>query len=241
MDLLRALVLVPLVFGSLACSRSDDGAETDWALVRSPEFVNRVIPGDRPLAIVAVEGDAEARVELVATIDLAGATASVVPASLQPGEAGEVWVSLPPTNTESPFEVTVTGTGDGVDRSIVIGATAIPGSDDLAATATEIVAVFLDELGGAVPGLPSDPAELGTGTPVAGLLVVSHYAWFTDEFEIGLAWHIMVAPDDWAELTMRPRDELQPTRAFRLDSWSTALAGGAATIAEIEPPPEVMR
>ena len=76
---------------------------------------------------------------------------------------------------------------------------------------------------------------------MAGLLVVSHYAWFTDDAEIGLAWHIMVAPDDWAELTIRPRDQLAPTQAFRLNSWSTALAGGDIEIDAIEPPPEVTR
>jgi hypothetical protein len=83
--------------------------------------------------------------------------------------------------------------------------------------------------------------ELTGGTPVAGLLVVSHYAWFTPEYEVGLAWHIMGAPDDFAELYVRPRGGLAPTRAFRVGSWSTALAGGAADVREIDAPAEVTR
>ena len=51
----------------------------------------------------------------------------------------------------------------------------------------------------------------------------------------------MVAPDDWAELTIRPRDQLTPTHAFRLNSWSAAVAGGDIQIETVEPPPEVIR
>ena len=152
-----------------------------------------------------------------------------------------MWVDLPEVTEEVPFTVTVTAAGGSDDDGVTIAATAVPGSDDLAATAGDIAAVFLDELAGSVDGLPATVEELGSGTPVAGLLVVSHYAWFSDEYEVGLGWHIMVAPDDWAELYLRPRDELTPTRAFRLDSWSTALAGGPFTITEIDPPPEVTR
>ena len=243
MRLRRSLFALPLLLGALACSGSDDDAAPApaWALVRSPEFVNRVIPGERPLAIVSVDGDGTERIDLTGTVSMAGASVTLRPPAITPGEASEVWVSLPATGTETPFEVVVTGTRSGDERTVTIGATAVPGVDDVAGTAEEIVTVFLDELGGSVPGLPTDVADLTGGTPVAGLLVVTHYAWFTDGFEIGLAWHVMIAPDDWSELTVRPRDEVRPTQAFRLDSWSTALAGGEYAITEIEPPIEVTR
>jgi hypothetical protein len=51
----------------------------------------------------------------------------------------------------------------------------------------------------------------------------------------------MVAPDDWAELYLRPRDELRPTRAFRVSSWSAALAGEPVEFTEVAPPDEVVR
>lgn len=124
---------------------------------------------------------------------------------------------------------------------MTINATATPGVDDLEATALDIAGVFLERLKDDAPELPDRTVDLKNGSPVAGLLVVTHYAWFVDELEIGLAWHIMVAPDDFAELYIRPRMQLTPTRAFRLDSWSTALAGGAFTITEIPAPGEVTR
>ena len=139
------------------------------------------------------------------------------------------------------FTVAVVGTNGGTQRSLDITATAVPGTDDLEEMATQIAAVFIDQLAGTVSGVPATTAALGAGTPVAGLLVVTHYAWFTDEYEIGLAWHVMVAPDDWAELYVRPRKVLAPTVAFRLDSWSTALGGGDFTVTEIDAPAEVTR
>jgi hypothetical protein len=105
---------------------------------------------------------------------------------------------------------------------------------------TEIADVFLAGLD-AAEGLPADASGLTGGTPVAGLLVVSHYAWFTDDLEIGLGWHVMVPPDDWAELYVRPRSAPAPTAAFRLGSWSTALDGGDTTVTEIAPPADVTR
>lgn len=241
MSLFRVWCVLPLAVVALACDRSGEGTPPDWDLVRSPEFVNRVIPGERPLALVSTADDEGERADLRAVISLDGATVTLRPASITPGEVSEVWVDLPPTDTDTPFEVTVTGTRGNTERTVTVQGTAIPGGDDLADMAEQIVAVFLAELAGTVPGLPADASELTGGTPVAGLLVVSHYAWFTDEYEVGLSWHIMIAPDDWSELYLRPRNQLQPTLAFRLDSWSTALAGGTFTVSEAAPPFEVTR
>jgi hypothetical protein len=204
----------------------------------SPAFVNRLVAGHRPLALVAVDDDGGAA--LTATIDLADAAVSVEPRALTGPGVAEIWVDLPAVDLETPFVVTVVADRDAHDRSVTIDATAVPGTDDLAATATEIAAVFVRDLNGEA-GLPTSTTGLVDGTPVAGLLVVSHYAWFTDDLEIGLSWHIMIAPDDFSELYVRRRDELVPERAWRIDSWSRALAGSSYTLSEIEPPAEVVR
>ena len=240
MKSIRVLCVLALAAASSACG-SDGSTPSEFTLSRSPQHVNRVIPGERPLALVTVTAQGEGEVELTATVSLDGASATVRPASLPAGEAAEVWVELPETDTEAEFTVTVTGERDGLEHKVDITATAVPGVDDLADTATQIADVFLAELDGSVDGLPATAGELIGGTPVANLLVVTHYAWFTDEYEIGLAWHVMVAPDDWAELYIRPRNELTPSAAYKLGSWSTALGGGEFTITEIDPPVEVTR
>lgn len=236
------LVLGP---GLAGCGwwQSDDGdGATTLEVVRSPEFVNRLISGERPLALVEVSGDAQAGpVELSAESSIDGMAVRLEPSSIDVGQVAEVWVDVPVVDRDVSFTVTVTASQGDEEASVLVGATAIQGVDDLADTAEQIVQVFLDEMGDEVPGLPASAGELTGGTPIAGLLVVTHYAWFTPEYEVGLAWHIMVAPDDFAELYVRPRRSLVPTRAFRIGSWSTALAGGEADLREIDPPAEVTR
>lgn len=242
-----SIVVVALLGWSGCGDGADDGgddgpAARPFELSTSPEFVNRIIPGHRPLALVTATGDGTDVIAIDVTIDLDDALAEVQPAEIAPGGVAEIWVEVPDVAQEVPFGVTVTGTRGTEERTVTIDATAVPGTDDLGPTAVDIAGVFIDEFAGTVDDLPSTTSELINGTPVAGLLVVSHYAWFTDTAEIGLAWHIMVAPDDWAELTIRPRGDLAPTQAFRLDSWTTALAGGTFEIDPIEPPPpEVTR
>jgi len=253
----RRLAIVALVAAALvpACAddRSDDtdgGQGTDGGpavqieLSASPQFVNRLIPGRRPLALVTLDAPAGTTAQLTGTATPAGVGVVFEPATIGPGGVAEVWVDLPATDSETPLAVEVTATSATAQHTVTINATAVPGSDDLADDAARIMAAIIDRAqaaGEEMPGLPTDVGDLPAGTPVAGLLVVSHYAWFTDEVEIGLAWHIMVAPDDWAEVYVRPRGELVPTHAWRLGSWSTALAGGETTVEAIAPPAEVTR
>lgn len=45
--------------------------------------------------------------------------------------------------------------------------------------------------------------------------------FFSVRWEIGVRWHIMIPPDNWAEIYLRERFvEVQPTRGFKLDSWT---------------------
>ena len=236
-----ALLSVICLLSPLACGDSDGDAGQALAVVRSPQFVNRMVPGKRPLAIVTALNDDGDPAELSGVSSLAGMTVSFVPATLGAGASAEVWVNVPEVSEDTPFTVTVTAARGDESRSLTIDATAVAGSDDLADTAREIAAVFLARVHDQVQGLPAEPAGLTNGTPVAGLLVVSHYAWFTEAYEIGLAWHIMIAPSDFAEMYVRPRGSSTPTRAFRINSWSTAVAGGTYELTEITAPAEVTR
>jgi len=172
------------------------------------------------VSIVQLVGDQRSPVDLVATSTLTDAVVPVEPSSIAGGGVAEVWIEIPEVADEIPFSLTVASAGGAVLEPVTIDAVAVPGVDDLADQATEIAGLFIDRIEEDVPGLPADESGLVGGTPVAGLLVVTHYAWFTAEAEIGVAWHIMVAPDDFAELYVRPRSELRPTRAFRVSSWT---------------------
>ncbi|MBI4932423.1 MAG: hypothetical protein HY828_01010 [Actinobacteria bacterium] len=231
-----ALVAVAVLLAG--CTKSADEPTTTVDLSASPQYVNRLIPGHRPLGLVSVGGNS-GEFHLEGTASIEGVTVSFEPADVAAGGVAEVWVDLPEASEELPFQVEV----QDPDRTSVatFAATLVPGTDDLAGTAEQVLGVFLERIGDDVAGLPESAIGLAGGTPVAGLLVVSHYAWFTDTYEITVAWHIMIAPDDFAELYLRPRDSLVPPLAYRINSWSTALAGGEYTFTEVDPPAEVTR
>lgn len=49
--------------------------------------------------------------------------------------------------------------------------------------------------------------------------MVSHYLFFSEEWELHIEWHIMMPPDDWARIDLRHRfDELEPSYAFEISS-----------------------
>ena len=85
-------------------------------------------------------------------------------------------------------------------------------------------------------GITEDTAWNGTMvSPV--WLIVSHYLFFSDEWEAHIYWHVMIPPHDWAKIDLRHRfDELAPSYAFEISS----LDAGSEPIA-IEVPETVWR
>lgn len=79
-----------------------------------------------------------------------------------------------------------------------------------------------------------------TWTPIyntAGILIVSHYLFKSEQWEMEVSWHVMIAPYDWAHIYLRQRCNLAPSWAGEITSWST----DNETINEVEPPIEIWR
>jgi hypothetical protein len=236
----RLSLLVVLML--LACCSA--GTDTPFTLSVAPEFVQGVIPEERLVLLVTIEeqdGPADP-VEITATADAGEVT--VEPSSIKEGEVAEVTYVADPVSGESevPFTVTVEASRGSLNEKAEVASVVVPWEDTISGTAGEILGVFTEWLAENEPDLGITPESEFAGTVVAPqLLVVTHYAFFDETWEIGLSWHIMVAPDDWSQIYLRPRAELAPTRAFQLDSWSNALAGQPIEIVEIPPPGEVTR
>jgi hypothetical protein len=219
-------------------------ANLPFQLEVGPSIVQGLVPGIPSMLLVTVEdeGDGDGgRVEISARADRGQVT--VDPTSIRAGEVAEViLVADPLSGDEIPIELTVTATRGSVVREHKLTTVVMPWEDTEASTASDILAVFIPWLAETHPDLGITPAVDFDGVLVAPrLLVVTHRAFFNDEWEIGLAWHIMVAPQDWAQIYLRPRDQMAPTKAFVLSSWSTALGGGRYEIREMPPPEEVVR
>jgi len=59
-----------------------------------------------------------------------------------------------------------------------------------------------------------------TGTIVnPGILVVMHYMFFSEDWEMYLTWHVMIPPYDWTRIYLRSRfTETQSSYAFEISS-----------------------
>ena len=78
-----------------------------------------------------------------------------------------------------------------------------------------------------IPWLAQHHPELGitgttewTGTIISPhILIVRYYMFFSEEWEMGIRWHVMIPPHDWAEIYLRHRhNNLSSVHAFKIDS-----------------------
>src|SRR4030042_1526014 len=136
------------------------------------------------------------------------------------GEVAEVVVIPASSSIGQIIEVTITGTRGSVTDEKVASFEVAEGEDDRQEYATKLLDKF-------VSWLATNPPELGitvntgvNGTMVSPVwLVVSHYLFFSEEWELHLEWHLMVPPYDWAKIDLRHRfDELAPSYAFEISS-----------------------
>lgn len=216
-----------------------DMPTTDFSLLvvppEEPVQARVAIPGERICFLVSIEAADDAPATISATA--AGASVTVRDPSVAPGTIGEVWVVPAASTIETTATVDITATRGTVKhtehRSIAI----MPMDDGRAADAQPHFERWLTWLIANQPELGITADTPWEPTFVSTFLVVSHYAYWSDEWEMVVAWHNMIPPHDWSEIYLRRRDtELRPSLAFHIDS----VAGGTEPH-PVEPPSEVLR
>jgi hypothetical protein len=204
----------------------------------SPPEVRTAIPGEGVCFLVVVTDAAASSDPVTITASAAGATIrSVEPASLPAGVIGEVWVVPDATTAETVAHVTITATRGVATQAVERSLPVFPMIDERAADAGP----HFDRW---VAWLIAEHPELGISTQtewqpefVSILLVVSHYAYWSPDWEVAVLWHNMIAPYDWTEIQLRHRwTESAPSLAFRIDSISNGTAPHA-----VDPPEVVVR
>ena len=229
------------VFMAPACG-GDAADNVPFTLQVAPEFVQGAIPGARTGLVVTITNESATDEPVAISATASGAQVTVQPTVIRNGEVAEVTVVVDPVVDETPLDIVVTGTRGGQELSVTRSTSVLPWEDDRGTYAATLLDVFTDWLAENRSDLAITPATEFTGSFVApGLLVVSHYLFVSDEWEVGLSWHVMLAPDDWAEVYLRPRATFAPTLAFRLQSQAAALDEDLIDIRPVPAPPEVVR
>ncbi|NHJ01648.1 MAG: hypothetical protein EAX86_05865 [Candidatus Heimdallarchaeota archaeon] len=71
----------------------------------------------------------------------------------------------------------------------------------------------------------------------AGLLIVEHYLFKSEFWELELSWHVMIPPYDWIQVYLRHRAEIKPSWGGMIESWNLT----SNIINETTPPDQVFR
>ena len=199
-------------------------------LPSTPEFHINVIPeqlngdsiaGQHCVFLVTITDEGqEGQLPVRISAKAPGSDVVIYQQDIVEGQVAEVVVIPAQASTGKTIKVTITGNrGSSTDKKVVSFAV-VEGEDDRQEYAVELLDRF-------VPWLATNHPELGitgdtawNGTMVSPVwLVVSHYLFFSEEWEVHISWHIMVPPYDWAKIDLRHRfDELEPSYAFEISS-----------------------
>jgi len=121
---------------------------------------------------------------------------------------------------EKSLTITIMAERAGVQRAKTVTVNTAQGEDQFA----ELASTYRDRF---IPWLAENYPELGiteetewVGTIVRpNIVVVMYYLFFSEEWEMGLRWHVMIPPYDFAEIYLRKRDtNLSSTHAFKIFS-----------------------
>ena len=209
---------------------TDDGDETEEATVtaKALEFAEDVSITISPDRIAAGEiAEVTVIIDEAVVADLPEDTEPNLGQAVPGRETPSIDPLNPPPGPQGPegatvsIEVTLTRGATVETRQVTINVSR--GEDLLLEAATPFRDRFVEWIAAEHPELGiTDETEWTPTIVQPHILVVSHYLFFSEDWELGLQWHIMIAPHDWARIYLRPRDELQPTHAFEISSVSDA-------------------
>jgi len=218
---MMSVLAVCLIASALFLTRS---GPSPFSLQVTPERIEDSIAGQKCVFLVVVadegRGSGEGKaVDISATAPDSAVT--VDPQAIIPGQVAEVTVIPDEASAGSTLTVDVSGERGGLKQTETVTVKVGEGKDMPWPYAEEVRDSF-------IPWLATNHPELGitnetewTGTIVyPGILVVSYYLFFSEDWEMGVRWHVTRVPDDWAEIYLRKRfTETQPSLGFKIDSY----------------------
>ncbi len=108
----------------------------------------------------------------------------------------------------------------GLMRTQLVTVNVTQGQDEFAALASEYRDRFVPWLAVIYPELGITEETEWSGTSIKQhMCEVNYYLFFSEQWEMGLRWHVMIPPYDFAEIYLRRRDtNLSSTHAFKIYS-----------------------
>lgn len=181
------------------------------------------IPEQKILLLVAIEDDGEGKGKGEEVIISAIATDAQIIVSnpkIKSDEVAEVIVIPSKNSLTKNLTINFEGKRNDYAQTKTVEYQILDLQDELGETATQMQNRFIPWLATNHPELNISNNTEWTGTIVnPGILVVMHYMFYNDDWEMYLTWHVMIPPYDWARIYLRPRfTETQSTLAFEISS-----------------------
>jgi len=243
---MRRLLIALTVFcaAGWALGLTRVGSPAPFTLIVLPHRMVDTIPGQKCVFLVKIidEGCGYGKYEAVnisvMELDvLSDVVVTIDPPAIIPGQVGEVTV-IPGNEVEEPnglirdmpipvgpdpdeiLTIRIMAERQGLIRTESVTLNVSEGRDEFAVLASEYRDRFIPWLAENYKGLGIDEETEWTGTIVnPHIVVVMYYLFFSEQWEMGLRWHVTIPPYDYAEIYLRRRDtNLSATHAFKIFS-----------------------
>ena len=208
-----------------SCDLFDKKDPAPFSMQLYPETME-VIVGQRCVFLIKVEDEEDGKgegekVKIAAKAE--DVELNISPSNLTPGKVAEITVIPGASTIKTTVPIEITGKREGLIETQNASINIVHGEDLIHNSAEEIRDRF-------IPWLAENHPEFGitnetnwTGTIVTpNILIVANYLFFSNEWEMGLTYHVMIPPHDWARIYLRKRfEEMQPSFAFEITSLDT--------------------
>lgn len=180
------------------------------------------VPGQKCLFLVSVEENPTSTPAKPVTLSVTSpdCEVSIFPQSITSGQVAEISVTPTQANLGNNVTITLQGERQGLKQTQTITTEVIEWEDTLGPEAASMRDRFVPWLSENYPQFDITSTTSWTGTIVnPRILVVMHYMFLSEDWEMYVTWHVMIPPSDWARIYLRPRyNQTAPTYAFEISS-----------------------
>jgi hypothetical protein len=148
------------------------------------------------------------------------AAITVHPQVISPGQVAEVIVIPSEASVNQTLTVTITGERGGLKQTETTNIEVMIGEDGVRSYATEMRDKFIPWLAINHPEFSITNETEWIETIVnPRIIVVMHYIFLSEGWEMYVTWHVTIPPHDWARIYLRHRfTESRPAYAFEIPS-----------------------
>ena len=212
------------------------GDDARFELIVQPDQFALVAPGQLCVALASVTGGT-GPVALTATVT-GGATVEPAAIDLFPGDVADFTIVPDPGAAGATLVLELEAARGTHTERAALSMEVVDWPDDLEPLATELRDRFVAYLEQNHPELGiTAETEWTPSITKPQILVVMHYLFFSEEWEMGITWHVTVPEHAWSRMYLRPRNELYPTFGLEIPSYLDA----AAEPVPWEPPESIDR